>query len=67
MKHLKVDLLLLFTRTVLIFFCPSSVCPDVFVLVFFIFPSYLFDLVLRAAFFFEVIGELVIRDQLDSS
>lgn len=34
---------------------------------FLIFPSYLFDLVLRAAFFFEVVGELVIRDQLDSS
>lgn len=34
---------------------------------FFIFPSYLFDLVLHSAFFFEVIGELVIRDQLDSS
>lgn len=65
MKHLKVDLLL-FTRTVLMFFWPFSVCPRVFVLVFFIFPS-LFDLVLRAAFFFEVIGELVIRGQLDSS
>lgn len=68
MKHLKVDLLLLFTRTVLIFFWPFSISPCVFVLgFFFIFPSYLFDLVLHAAFFFEVIGELVIRDQLDSS
>lgn len=67
MKHLKVDLLLLFTCTVLIFFWPFLICPCVFVLFFFIFPSYLFDLVLHAAFFFEVIGELVIRDQLDSS
>lgn len=30
-------------------------------------PSYLFDLVLCAALFFEVIGELVIGDQPDSS
>lgn len=68
MRHLKVDLLLLFyTHSAHIFLAFLNLSPCVCAGFFFIFPSYLFDLVLHAAFFFEVIGELVIRDQLDSS
>lgn len=67
MKHLKVDLLLLFTCTVLYIVGLLYFCPHVFVLVFFIFLLIYFDLISVLHPFFEVIGELVIRDQLDSS
>lgn len=60
MKHLKVDICRLLLRGSA--FVSQCVCAG-----FFHIPSYLFDLVLCAALFLEVIGELVIGDQLDSS